>query len=104
MNNKQKLKDINRAIVCLTSDIRDMQIEKSELRQKSLLLRAEIDGLVPGETILRSTRRAGPLGQFQGYYSKFGSSSRWANVLLVNKDGKVGKRKTIFYDWEKVES
>ena len=104
MSKKQKLKDIERAIVCLTSDIRDMQIEKSELRQKALLLRAEIDGLVPGETILRSTRTRTELGQFQSYYTKWGGHSKWVNVLLLNKDGKVGKRKTIFYDWEKVES
>ena len=104
MSKKQKLKDIERAILCLTSDIRDMQIQKNDLRQEALLLRAEIDEIVPQETVLKSNRYREELGVFQSYYSKFGTSSNWVNVLLINKDGKVGKRERIFYEWEKVES
>ena len=83
-----------------------LQDRKRKLREDWLELREKSWGLVGGETMIRekpggSNPRKAKVGQFIQFYSRWHDSSSWVIVRLINKDGKVGRRKATFYDWEK---
>lgn len=108
-NAAEELTRAERKLEILTSDIADLQRKKTDLRAEIFTLKEQVNGLIPGQTMIRETKGMGiaerkpKIGQFIAYYSKYGTSSKWVKVLLLKKDGTVGKRTATFYDWEKVE-
>ena len=102
MNDKDKLAKVRAELETIKGKIIDLQVKQRELRKKEHNLRSAVGGLVEGVTLVRSTRYAPTkVGAFAGYYFKY-RSTNWINVMLLKKDGTIGKRKVIFYDWEKV--
>ena len=98
--------NIDRDIHSIDDKVRALQVRKRELRNEWLELREKEWGLVGGETMIRElpeglVKRKGRVGQFERFYSKYHDSSSWVIVRQVNKDGKVGLRKTTFFNWEK---
>ena len=102
-----ELREASEELERLTHVISDLQTEKRNIKKRIYELRASTSGLVVGETVVVNARGSlgvgGARGVFQGYCTELDSGARstWANVLLINKDGRVGKRKKIFFEWEK---
>ncbi len=93
----------------IDSDMSDLRIRKRRLQSEDRALREQENGLVPYETMLREIKqysenagKPGRLGQFLGFYAKFGASD-WVKVRLTKKNGEVGLRETTFYKWIKEE-
>jgi len=85
----------------ILSDIDALESRKHTMIDVIMELRAKDAGLVIGETVIGSLGGRGQKGVFNGFYRKYFSvDSEWIKVLLLRKDGTVGKREVTFYNWE----
>jgi hypothetical protein len=91
----------------LSEDVTALRKKRDELLREARWLDSEIQrlegeraGVAVGQIV--RDKRSGRLGQVRSY-SVWSGGGVWVDVWLVNKDGKVGNRKTFFgLEWEPV--